>query len=263
LEVSPENLVPEGLIKRDSSKYWILNKIYNYSYRKANRIIVLGDDMRELLLLKVKPKIKIIDVIPNWSDNDIHPLTNFDIPNYLGINVEDKIIIGFAGNLGRVQGLLEFIDLFISSGNNKIVLVIIGDGALKTELVLKIKNENLQNVYYLGPKGRNEQNLFLNACNIGLVTLANGMKGLGVPSKTYNLMAAGKPLLYIGDRHSEIDIYVNKFDCGWSFSWENKIQILYFLSNLSLESLSEIQNKGLNSLNYSNNFKKEVILNLY
>ena len=89
------------------------------------------------------------------------------------------------------------------------------------------------------------------------------MKGLGVPSKTYNLMAAEKPLLYIGDQYSEIDNYVRNFDCGWSFAWENEVEILSFLKNLSLEALPVIFEKGLNSRIASENFKKVIGLNLF
>lgn len=260
-DVFPENLVPAGLIKKDSFKFRLLGKIYNSSYRKADRIIVLGEDMKELIKHKIEPKTVRIDVIPNWYDDDICPMHGFNISEYLGIDVKDKVIIGFAGNLGRVQGILEFVDLVRRSENKNIALVIIGDGALKSALTDKI--ENLQNVYYLGPKGRREQNSFLNACQIGLVTLINGMKGLGVPSKTYNLMAAEKPLLYIGDQYSEIDNYVRNFDCGWSFAWENEVEILSFLKNLSLEALPVIFEKGLNSRIASENFKKVIVLNLF
>ena len=202
-----------------------------------------------------------IDIITNWSDGDVRPINNFNISEYLGLNVNNKIVIGFAGNLGRVQGILEFIELFKMSKNSNLVFIIIGDGALKSKIQENIKN--LSNIYYLGVKGRSEQNYFLNACHIGLITLKSGMKGLGVPSKTYNLMAAGKPLLFIGDKKSEIDNYINFFECGWSFSWEKENEIISFLSELSKESLKNITQKGYNSIVASENFRKDKILNLF
>ena len=260
-DVFPENLVPVGLIKKNSFKYRLLSKIYNTSYKKADRIIVLGEDMKMLIAEKIEPKKIKINIIPNWANDDISPLINFNISKYLGVDVKNKIVFGFAGNLGRVQGLLEFIDLFNRSVNSNIVLVIIGDGALKPVLLEKIKN--LENVYYLGPKPRIEQNLFLNACHIGLVTLIKGMKGLGVPSKTYNLMAAGRPLFYIGDNNSEIDNYVKKYQCGWSFSWEDDREILSVLNKFSFNKINEILMKGVKSKIASENFKKEKVLNLF
>lgn len=262
-DVFPENLVPTGLIKKDSFKYRLLSKVYNNSYRKADRIIVLGEDMKELMQGKIAPKISRIDVVPNWSDNDIHPIADFNMSEYLGVDLKDKIVLGFAGNLGRVQGVLEFIDLFTRSGNPNIALVIIGDGALRSAIEDKIKNEQLQNVHYLGSRPRSEQNSFLNACHIGVVTLIDGMKGLGVPSKTYNLMAAGKPLFYIGDKGSEIHNYVKNYDCGWSFTWKEDEEILSTLKRLSLDNFDEISTKGLKSELASGNYKKDKVLNLF
>ncbi len=262
-DVFPENLVPAGLIKKDSFKYKLLSIIYNNSYRKADRIIVLGEDMKTLLNQKTSPKNIKIDIIPNWYDDDVYPVKDFNISKYLGVDVEDKIVLCFAGNLGRLQGVLEFIELVDKAENSSIALVIVGDGALKTTIKDKIKNDKLHNIYYLGPKSRGEQNLFLNACHVGIVTLKSGMKGLGVPSKTYNLMAAAKPLLYIGDHGSEVDNYIKAYDCGWSFSWENEDEILTLLKSLTLEGITSVFEKGLKSKIASNNFKKDNLLNLY
>jgi glycosyltransferase involved in cell wall biosynthesis len=262
-DIFPDNLVPAGLIRENGLKYMLLSGVYNSSYRNADRVIVLGEDMREVMSNKLKSKINKIDIIPNWSDDDIQPINNFDVSGYLGIDVKGKIVFGFAGNLGRLQGILELINLFIAAKNNDIVLVIIGDGALRSVIQEKIETEKLHNIYYLGPKPRNEQNLFLNACHIGVVTLISGMKGLGVPSKTYNLMAAGKPIFYIGDDNSEIDYYVTNYECGWSFSWEESEMIVFALSNMTLKDISDILLKGEKSTIASANYIKEKVLNLF
>jgi hypothetical protein len=165
--------------------------------------------------------------------------------------------------LGRVQGIEEFINLLIKSENSDLVFVIIGDGSLREVIASKIKKEILKNVYYLGPRSRSEQNLFLNSCHIGLVSLINGMKGLGVPSKTYNLLAAGKPIFYIGDPNSEIDNYVFKYNCGWSFDWKDEVAIINMLNSFTINNLSNISEKGFKALLASKNYKKDNVLNLY
>lgn len=262
-DIFPENLVPARLIRKNGLKYNFLSKVYNSSYQNVDRVIVLGEDMRQLMLNKINPKINKIDIIPNWADSDIQPIKNFDISGYLGLDVKDKIVFGFAGNLGRLQGILELIDLFIIAKNNNIILIIIGDGALRSVIQERIITEGLHNIHYLGPKPRNEQNLFLNACHIGVVTLISGMRGLGVPSKTYNLMAAGKPIFYIGDDNSEIGNYVNNYECGWSFSWEESEKILYVLRNISSKTISDIQQKGNRSNEASANYTKEKVINRF
>lgn len=263
-DVFPENLIPAGLIKKGTTKYRILSNVFNYSYGCADRLIVLGEDMEKLMREKVSSEKIKIDIIPNYAEVGIEPLDSFNISNYLSLELENKIVIGFAGNLGRVQGILEFVDLFKNIKNENIVLFIIGDGALRFDIEEIIRNEKLKNIYCIGSKPRSEQIYFLNACNIGLITLKKGMRGLGVPSKTYNLMAASKPLLYVGDEDSEIDIYIKKYNCGWSYSWGQKTELKSFLSKISNNDMELLIQKGINSENaVETHYKKEGVLKLF
>ena len=262
-DIFPENLIPAGIIKKKTFKYTLINKIYNFSYRKADKLIVLGEDMKELMYNKLHNDNKTppIKVITNWADPNLMPISSINISEYFSINLKGKIVIGFAGNLGRLQGLLEFIRLLSRASNPYLSLVIIGDGALKEEISREIKVCKLQNVHLVGPKPRYEQLNFLNACDIGLITLKSGMKGLGVPSKTYNIMAVAKPLLYVGDSGSEVDSYISEFDCGWSFDWSDEEVIVSFLKSITFSTFNDIRYKGLNSLKaVKNNYTKEIVL---
>lgn len=262
-DVFPENLIPTGLIKEKSLKFRLLNKIFNWAYKRADNLIVLGDDMGNLLMKKLKKDNPNIQVIPNWSDPTIYPLQDFSASEYFGIDLRQKVVIGFAGNIGRLQALPEFVNCFIKASNPILALVIIGDGAFKNELEQLISHKNIKNVFLLGSKPRSEQNHFLNSCDIGLVTLSTGMRGLGVPSKSYNIMAAGKPILFVGDEYSEVDSYISKFNIGWSFSWEKEHLLTDFLKELTFDN-PEIKVKGEQSLNTVNKFySKDNILELF
>ena len=116
----------------------------------------------------------------------------------------------------------------------------------------------------MGSRSRKEEINFLNACDIGLITLKEGMRGLGVPSKTYNLMAVGKPLFYIGDKGSEIDRYIDNFNCGWSFDWSRADDVVAFLRSISTESFPVINEKGKCSLNaLKENFTKDRVIHKF
>ena len=260
-DVFPENLVPGNILSDKSWKYRMLKSVYNSAYRNADNLIVLGNDMKELMIRKLQVRVPKITVITNWADEDIFPLVNFNKSEYLGIDVSGKVVICFAGNLGRLQGLPEFLTAFKKADNENIILVLIGDGALKNEIEIFIEKEKLKNVILLGAKSRAEQNLFLNACDIGLITLKNGMKGLGVPSKTYNIMASGKALLYIGDKNSEVDEYINKYACGWSFCNNEQRELIIFLRSLKLDMKRVLTIKGENAHKAASDFflKKSVL----
>jgi hypothetical protein len=262
-DVYPENLVPAGFLEKNSLKFRVISKFFNYSFMRADRLIVLGEDMKQLMISKTKGRVSRIDIVPNWADDNIQPIEDLDKSEYLKINLKNKVVIGFAGNLGRVQGIIEFITIFKRVNNSNLMLTIIGDGALKNEISNLISNENIKNVFLLGSKPRNEQVKFLNSCDIGLITLKKGMKGLGVPSKTYNLMASGKPLLFVGDVDSEIDNYIKRYNCGWSFEWDEE-KLIDFLNKLTYDDKIEVCRKGLNSFNVCHQFfLKNIILDKF
>lgn len=263
-DVFPDNLLPAQLAKSSSFKYKTLNNIFNWAYNQSDNLIVLGEDMKVIMMKKLKIKSDKIKIIPNWYDPNIYPIKNFSVSDYYNIDMQGKIVIGFAGNIGRLQGLHEFIDCFIKADNEDLFLVFTGDGAVKAELETEIRQKDINNILFVGSKPRNEQNEFLNACDIGLITLSSGMKGIGVPSKTYNIMAAGKPILYIGDKDSEVDCYINKYKNGWSYDWSDSESLVTFLSELKAENrqeIIEIGNQPLEKLR--NDFSKESVLNLF
>ncbi len=263
-DVFPENLLVTGLIKKKSLIFRVMIRVFNYSYRQADHLIACGTDMKNIFLDKTKGKVPI-SVITNWADHmEIFPNVNFDRNAYYGQDLRQKIVLQFAGNIGRVQGLDRFVDFFVKCQNEHLVLFIVGDGAFKEKLLLAQQKNPKNNIYFLASQSRNEQNKFLNACDIGLVTLSEGMYGLGVPSKVYNIFSAGKPVLYIGDKGSEISNYINTYDVGWSFDWQNSKEITTFLQDLNEHSLNIIAAKGSNArILVEKCFTKEVVLEMY
>lgn len=126
----------------------------------------------------------------------------------------------------------------------------------------KIDNYNLNNTIHLkGTYSRNDQMKVLNSCDIALVTLVNGMYGLGTPSKSYNIMAAGKPILYIGDNGTEIWRVVEENNIGYCFEPGNFTEIISFLNNISKDDLLAKGNKA--RLLAENKYSKEIILNKF
>ena len=261
-DIFPENAAASGLINNKSLLYKILLKVMNYSYKKADKLFACGSDMAEHFIRKGINSENII-IIPNWADQDVlESSEKINRNEYFNLNLSDKIVIEFAGNIGRVQGLESFLKIFKQSTNKKLLLLIIGDGANKNNLVNYVNENKLNNVIFFSSKPRREQKYFLNSCNIGLITLCGGMYGLGVPSKAYNLMASSKPILYIGDNKSEIDNYINQNKIGWSFSWGDEKEILHLLNNLN--DPKEFLQYGINAREFSiNNFTEDKVLIKY
>lgn len=262
-DVFPENVVAGGMISEKSILYKLFLVLFNWSYRVADRLIVVGNDMKELFYEKVDNK-KPIKVITNWADHTaIFPIETSDFSkNYLPES-KNKVLIQFAGNIGRVQGLEKLIRLLGKIENHLWYLVLIGDGAQKELLEQIVAEHSFSNIQFLSSRSRDEQNEFLNACDIGLVTLSPGMFGLGVPSKVYNIFSAGKPVLYIGDHNSEISRYIHENNVGWAFSWDDTSAIIEFFEKIDI-LVTEISVKSTNARRLiERRFTKDVILDQY
>lgn len=245
-DVFPENTRPAGL-NIPLVFYKPLKKIFDKAYSKADLLIALGRDMQEVLKKKIKhySQVTQVVVIENWADLDtIKKIDRNDIQLKLP---KDKIVIEYAGNIGRVQGLENILTILKDTKNKDIEFSFWGTGAIEKTLKLFVAKNNMSNVKFNGAYLRSEQNMVLNACDLALVTLSEGMFGLGVPSKTYNILASGRPILFVGDIESEIALLVKENNIGFCFEPSDSAGISDFLDNLTFDKLSSLQEKGLNA----------------
>lgn len=210
-DVFPENTGPAGV---KLPFYRQVKRAFDKAYSRADQIIALGRDMAEVLEGKVKnntgsgnpaPEIRVIE---NWADVEgIHPQAFPD----------GKFILQYAGNIGRVQGL----EKVIGQLPDGVEFHLYGTGSMESRL----KAMNHPGVFFHGPYFRSQQNEVLSACHLALVTLEDGMYGLGVPSKTYNILSSGRPVMFLGPKDSEIDRLVREEGigyCGWPEKWDRK-----------------------------------------
>jgi colanic acid biosynthesis glycosyl transferase WcaI len=216
-DVYPETLIATGLLGQRNiiaRVFLFMNKIL---YRSFERIVVVGRDMEQVVKNKLGRSNKHVTVIPNWADVDLvkpSPKANNVLLNGLGL--KDKFIIQFAGNMGRAQGIENlFKAVEILKNEKNIHFLFIGSGAKRIWMEREILNKELCNVTILDQRPRSDQKNFLNACDIAIVSLLPGMTGAGVPSRMYNIMAAGKPFIAVAGFGAESEFVVNEERVGW------------------------------------------------
>nr|WP_283773996.1 glycosyltransferase [Aquiflexum sp. TKW24L] len=158
---------------------------------------------------------------------------------------DDRISFVFAGNLGRLQNLETLINYF-GQLKDKITLSLIGDGAVKKDLEKIIAENDFSNIKILGALPREEQIHFINSFDVSIISLSEKMYGLGVPSKTYNILACGKPILYIGPKDSEVDLLIRSHKIGWTLNSFD--QLPRMLTTISKDSVSKIDRKMIRRL---------------
>lgn len=247
-DVFPENTISAGVFKSQNALgYKFLQVLFNKAYSTAQKIIVCGRDMQDIFFKKIK-EVEV-SIITNWAETDIL------LPQKSQWN--NKIVFQFAGNMGRVQGLEELIMILREVKNPLLEFHFIGNGAYK-EKIVSLKNQfKLDFVKIYPPFQREDQIDILNNCNVGIVTLSNGMYGLGAPSKSYNIMAVGKPIFYIGEKNTEIREMILENKIGFVFTWEEKQDIIDFFNKITTSDILTYEEKGKRARKIAENFYSE------
>lgn len=187
-DVFPENLVAAQVIRKKNIVYGFIKAIYDGVYSAPTVLIAIGRDMKIKLAEKTKSKSEII-YIPNWADaNDIIPLKN----SCSAIEKTGKVVFQFFGNLGRLQGIGNVINAIKLTKTKTAIFEFIGYGSEIGSIQDFIKNNPAIAISYKPGVPFGSGNEILSECDVAIVSLATGMNGLGVPSKSYFSLAADK-----------------------------------------------------------------------
>jgi glycosyltransferase involved in cell wall biosynthesis len=264
------DIYPEAL-----AKHHILNKkswIYRYwedsnqrLYKNAKRMFTLSHGMKKAMKVPESEEHKL-EVIPVWTNNtffkDIKPKNNEFIKKY---GLHDKFIVGYSGNLGKTHPVEKMIELAQKLVDERdIIFLIIGNGDKKDQLLKMQEKFLLPNLKILDFQPTILFPHVLASVNIGVVTLESDAGDLSVPSKTFNLMSAGKPILSISKNSSELAQIVKANKIGENFS-ENEIDkmcdfIVKLKGNPDIYQDMQMASKKT-SLLFSPDNAKQMILN--
>lgn len=244
-DVFPENAVAAGIIRRDHALYPLIKRVFDWAYGSADYVITIGRDMSEVIARKTPASADRITLIENWADHPLIERMERDRSLIPAMGLSDHVVVQYAGNIGRAQGLLEFVDIVSQVQNEAVRFVFRGSGALNSTLQKTTQGQG--RFIHKGSYPRADQSKVLGSCDVALVILGPDMYGLGVPSKTYNILAAGKPLLFLGPRDSEIYRLVKSHDIGWAFDWDEAEQLVELINQWSIRDLPAIAEHGNNA----------------
>jgi colanic acid biosynthesis glycosyl transferase WcaI len=213
----PEILIATGKARAGSLIVKAINVFNRWLFKHASRLIVVGRDMKELMTKKTVGLDIPIDVIPNWADLEIIlPTPREDNPLLKELGIADKFVLMYAGNIGHPTDIETIVDAAeVLLGEAQFHFVFIGSGAKRKWLEAQVSDRDLKNVSLLDVRPREDQIVFLNGCNVALVTLVKGMWGAAMPSRTYNVLAAGKPIIALTEPGSELSRVIDEEQVGW------------------------------------------------
>jgi colanic acid biosynthesis glycosyl transferase WcaI len=187
----------------------------------ASVVRILSESFRPGLRALGVPDAKMA-LVYDWVDTAlIQPLPR-DNAFALEHNLTDRFIVLYAGNLGLSQGLenvLTAAELLVDHYDLRFVLV--GDGAGREYLMDQVEQRRLANVQFLPFQPRARLPEVLATADVSLVTLRKGVGSGSLPSKTFSILASGRPMLASVDEGSETWNLVERAEAGLCVPPEN------------------------------------------
>lgn len=213
-DIFPDSAISAGILKNKIS-IKILRLMEKITYKTISVAAVISVRFKDHVL-NISPKTRV-EVIPNWVDTDkigyIKPEQN-ELFNKLGIN-NSKFTVLYAGNLGYAQNLDIILDAaYLLKSQIDILFLIIGDGQYRVKLEEKIRKAKLNNII-LAPMQPIEMisNVY-SLASVAIVTVKKGVDFAAVPSKTWTILACGRPLISCVNSHSELGNLIVKNKLG-------------------------------------------------
>lgn len=217
----PEILIAAGKASNNSLTVKFLQKANGWLYRRAKKIIVVGRDMKQMIEQKIGAANALqripVEVIQNWAElEQVEPRPRAENPLLEKLKIKEKFVFLYAGNMGYPNDLESIVECAGKLLNDpRFHFIFLGGGVKRKWLENETCQRKLNNITLLNPLPRSEQTVFLNACDVAIVSLVKKMWGVSMPSRTYNILAAGKPILALTDADSEVAKVIEEDKVGW------------------------------------------------
>ena len=213
------------------------------SYKCSDSVVLLSDDLANNVQSKLEQKFhKRVKVIPNFVDTRaITPMSR--MTNYrTELRIDDALVVMYAGNVGFSQSL----EMLVSAARElpHLIFVINGEGAARESL--KKSAHGLSNVRFGDYQDVSRLSEVLATGDIHVVPLKRGLGSVSVPSKTYSILASGRPVLAAVDLDTEVPRILAAADAGVCVEPENSAAFISALRAMTLDpkTLSEMGERG-------------------
>ena len=250
-DIFPDSLVGTGLAKKGGLLWKIGRVIENFTYRNADKIIVISEDFKRNIMAKGVPEEKIV-VVYNWVDEEAVvdvPREENKLFDKYGLD-RSKFYVTYNGNIGLTQNMDMLLEvakelsptptlprregessptpnpspvgrgISPSDGSDAdahrlrdIHFVLVGEGAYKAEVEKRIKEQGITNVTLLPFQPYEDISHVFSLGDVSLVISKPGVGANSVPSKTWSIMSASRPVLANFDEN-ELKTIIEDHHCG-------------------------------------------------
>ncbi len=215
-DVFPDSLISSGLALHNSLMWKIGRIVENFTYKNANKVIAISHDIRTNIVKKGVNPDKVV-VIPNWVESDkVIPVARKDNIIFEQLKLDPKAFyVVYAGNLGHAQNIEVILKVAsLLNDNNEIQFLIFGSGNQEKEYKAEAERRQLKNLRFYPIQPYEMVKYVYSAGDVGLVTCNKGTGSGALPSKTWSIMACGRPVIANFDSNTELEHLIKSENIG-------------------------------------------------
>ena len=190
-----------------------IGKMVDYIYRRCDRIFATSPSFVKMIEKRVPDCAGRISYWPQYAEDFYVPRPKGSSPL---IPDDGRFKVVFTGNVGQAQGLeiLPQTAAALRAQAHRLLFVIVGDGRSKAELVSRIKEQGVEDMFLLIERQQAESIPdILGCCDAAFVSfMDNPLFENTIPAKLQSYMACGKPI--VASASGETERVVREADCG-------------------------------------------------
>jgi glycosyltransferase involved in cell wall biosynthesis len=185
-------------------------------FRRLDAVITIGRDMEAVLMRYPGVTRDKIAFIPNWatmpaSYRPVDPENPFRKP------FQSRFIVGLSGNLGFTHDPATVFEAARRLAQREDIGFLLSGWGVGWQRLKEMQSAaNLPNVTLVERVDENDLATFLAAANVWVIPYLPKMAGISVPSRLYNLMAIGRPVIVLAEPEAEHALILSENDVGWS-----------------------------------------------
>jgi glycosyltransferase involved in cell wall biosynthesis len=214
-DLYPDVLVMAGLLKPTSLLTKIMRGMNSLMFRRLNAVIIIGRDTERLLMRYKTMTRDKIRFIPNWATlaPGVRPIRP---DNTFRRSLTARFVAGLSGNLGFTHDpVIVFEAARLLRDDANIHFLLSGWGVGFDQLKAMQSDARLPNITLVDRVEDEKLEEFLSAADVWLIPYRKNVAGVSVPSRFYNLLAIGRPVILVSEPDAEAALTVTEHDVGW------------------------------------------------
>lgn len=224
----------------------------DFGYKHADKVVSLLPKAKEYMQLHGMQADKFIYIsngvaVDDWL-NSQQELPAQHLNLFLRLKEQGKFVLAYAGGMGDANALDYLLDA-CKTIDDRVALLLVGDGPNKSRLITRVEQEKLSNVYFMPAIGKMQIPAFLTACDalyIGWNNLPIYRFGI-CPNKLFDYMLSAKPIIHSVTAGNDL---VAEAKCGYSVAAEDVTAIANAINSVSQLSEPERELLGANGKKY-------------